>query len=71
MFDPSFRSSANTYHKCILRPREPVKFLVVFEGCSGRAPHCADADTAKIRSLQADILQTYSLWVFWWGASEH
>ena len=39
------------------RSRRP-NFLVVFEGCSGEAPHCAHADTAEIRSLRADILRT-------------
>ena len=42
------------------RSRRP-KFLVVFEGCSGEAPHCAHADTAEIRSLPASIGEVLKL----------
>ena len=34
------------------------RFLVVFKGCSGEAPHCAHANTAEIHPLLADILRT-------------
>jgi hypothetical protein len=55
---PSSLSSANASRKPFLRSRAAAKFVVVFEGCSGEAPHCADADAGKIRSLWADILWT-------------
>ena len=47
LFDPSSRSSANASRKPVLRSFAQPKFLVVFEGCSGGAPHCAHADTGR------------------------
>jgi hypothetical protein len=36
-----------------------VEFLVVFEGCSGVAPHSRLTRNARARSLKARILRTY------------
>ena len=56
MFDRSSRSSANLPKQPTLRSLTAPKFLVVFEGCSGEAPHCAHAETVEILSPPADIL---------------
>ena len=49
VLDPSSRSSANLPTQPVLRSFAWPKILVVFEGCSGEARHCAHADTAEIR----------------------
>lgn len=58
LLDRSSLSSANASRKPVLRSFVWSKSPVVFEGCSGEAPHCARAYTAEMRSLRADILRT-------------
>jgi hypothetical protein len=58
LLDRSSRSSANLTTEPVLCLFARPEFLVVFEGYSGEAPHCAHADSAESRSLRADILRT-------------
>ena len=58
LFERRSRSSANFPTQPALYPFAQPDFFVVFEGCNGRAPHFAHADTAEFRSLWADILRT-------------
>ena len=53
LFDRSPRCSANLLTQPALRLFARLDFLVVFEGCSGRAVHLEAGEEAEIRSLWA------------------